>query len=168
VRAVVVGPLSSAGLKAVLPATDVRIDFNLASGEQGSGFTPFLEPGPSIYAQQPPYLNVNVREPSSAQVSSLVFRVVWGAKNSVRAPRNERFTGRTPILAPHRPRSGRPSRNSVSVSSTSVKRDSGASSLAFSLCPIFSITAGSAARPVGLIKSILLYVPQISGVQEFV
>jgi hypothetical protein len=65
VRAVVLGPLSTAGLSAVLPAVDVRIDFNLASGVQGSGFTPFLEPGVSAYAEQPPYLNVNVREPSN-------------------------------------------------------------------------------------------------------
>lgn len=64
VRAVVLGPLSPAGLSAVLPATDVRIDFNLASGEQGSGFASFLEPGVSAYAQKPPYLSVNVREPS--------------------------------------------------------------------------------------------------------
>jgi hypothetical protein len=64
VRAVVLGPLSPAGPAAVLPAADVRIDFNLASGEQGSGFTSFLGPGVSAYAERPPYLSVNVREQS--------------------------------------------------------------------------------------------------------
>jgi hypothetical protein len=64
VRAVVVGPLSPAGLAAVLPAADVRIEFNLASGGQGSAFTRFLEPNVSIFAQKPPYLSVDVKRPS--------------------------------------------------------------------------------------------------------
>jgi hypothetical protein len=63
-RAVVLGPLSPAGLSAVLPATDVQIQFNLASGKQGSSDIPILQPGSDRWAQQPPYLSVVIEHPS--------------------------------------------------------------------------------------------------------
>ncbi len=63
-RAVVVGALSPVGLAGVLPATDVRIQFNLASGNQGSASIPTLEPNGSSLAREPPYLNVVIGEPS--------------------------------------------------------------------------------------------------------
>jgi hypothetical protein len=63
-RAVVVGPLSPAGLAGVLPATDVLIQFNLASGKQGSASTPILQPNASFWAREPPYLNVVIGQPS--------------------------------------------------------------------------------------------------------
>jgi hypothetical protein len=63
-RAVVVGPLSQAGLAGVLPAANVRIDVNLSSGKQDSGYTPTLEPNPSSWAQEPPYLSVEIGRPS--------------------------------------------------------------------------------------------------------
>lgn len=61
-RAVVVG--TPAGLAGVLPATDVLIQFNLASGKQGSASTPILRPTRSHWARDPPYLNVVIGEPS--------------------------------------------------------------------------------------------------------
>jgi hypothetical protein len=64
-RAVVAGPLSPAGLAGVLPARDVKIQFNLASGGQGSASTPTLEPNQSSRAQEPPYLNVVIEQPSN-------------------------------------------------------------------------------------------------------
>jgi len=63
VRAVVVGPLSPGGLVGVAPATDVRLEFNLASGGHGSTTLAVLEPGGDIYAMQPPYLSVVVGDP---------------------------------------------------------------------------------------------------------
>jgi hypothetical protein len=63
-RAVVVGPLSPVGLAGVLPAANVGIEFNLASGEQGSGSIAMLEPNGSRWAREPPYLNVVIAEPS--------------------------------------------------------------------------------------------------------
>jgi hypothetical protein len=63
-RAVVLGPLSPAGLAGVMPAVDVRIQFNLASGHHGSASTPILEPSGSSWAQEPPYLSVVVGHPS--------------------------------------------------------------------------------------------------------
>ena len=63
-RAVVVGPLSPAGLAGVMPASDVVLEFNLASGRHGSNSIPVLEPNSSRWAREPPYLNVVVGEPS--------------------------------------------------------------------------------------------------------
>jgi hypothetical protein len=63
-RAVVVGPLSPAGLAGVFPAADVEIKFNLATGEHGSGSIAILEPNASRWAREPPYLNVVIGEPS--------------------------------------------------------------------------------------------------------
>jgi hypothetical protein len=48
VRAVVVGALSPGGLRAVAPATDVRLEYNLASGGHGSATLAVLEPGSDI------------------------------------------------------------------------------------------------------------------------
>jgi hypothetical protein len=45
VRAVGIGPLSPGGLKGIPPATDVRLEFNLASGGHGSASEAALEPG---------------------------------------------------------------------------------------------------------------------------
>jgi hypothetical protein len=63
-RAVVVGPLSPAGLAGVFPAADVTLHVNLASGRQESAFIPILEPNGSRWAQEPPYLNVVLGGPS--------------------------------------------------------------------------------------------------------
>jgi hypothetical protein len=63
VRAVVVGPLSPGGLAGVAPATDVRLEFNLASGGHGSATIAMLEPGSDIYGTQPPYLSLVVGHP---------------------------------------------------------------------------------------------------------
>jgi len=60
VRAVVVGPLSPGGLTAVAPATDVRLEFSLASGAHDSTTLAVLEPGGGIYAMEPPYISVVV------------------------------------------------------------------------------------------------------------
>jgi hypothetical protein len=60
VRAVVIAPLSPGGLAGVAPATDVRLEFNLASGGHGSASIAVLEPSGSIYGQQPPYLGLVV------------------------------------------------------------------------------------------------------------
>jgi hypothetical protein len=68
-RAVVLGPLSPMGLAGV-PASDVLIQFNLASGRHGSSeSTPILEPNLSRSAflgsaREPPYLNVVIGQPS--------------------------------------------------------------------------------------------------------
>src|SRR5436190_21552204 len=45
VRAVVVGPLSPGGLAGVAPATDVRLEFNLASGGHGAATLAAPRPG---------------------------------------------------------------------------------------------------------------------------
>ena len=63
-RAVVVGPLSPVGLAGVSPAADVRLEFNLASGGHGEDSITILEPNGSLWAQEPPYLNVVVQQPS--------------------------------------------------------------------------------------------------------
>jgi hypothetical protein len=65
VRAVVVGPLSAGGLAGVAPATDVRLEFNLASGGHGSASIAVLEPGGSIWAPEPPYLGLVVGHPGA-------------------------------------------------------------------------------------------------------
>jgi hypothetical protein len=51
-------------LAGVLPAADVRIEFNLASGNQDSASVSILEPNGSRWAREPPYLNVVIRQPS--------------------------------------------------------------------------------------------------------
>jgi hypothetical protein len=63
-RAVVVGPLAPAGVAAILLATDVEIEFNLSSGKQGAGSIAILEPNGSMWAREPPYLNVVIGQPS--------------------------------------------------------------------------------------------------------
>jgi hypothetical protein len=57
-RAVVTGPLSPLGTAKLLPATDLHIEFSSATGKHGSASMATLEPNPSIWAQEPPYLNV--------------------------------------------------------------------------------------------------------------
>jgi hypothetical protein len=63
-RAVVRGPLSPTGLRGVLPAADVELQFNLASGADGSSNIPILEASADRFAREPPYLNVVIAEPS--------------------------------------------------------------------------------------------------------
>ena len=54
-RAAVVGPLSPAGLAGVLPATDVLLQINLASGKQNSASIPTLDPNGSRWAMRDPH-----------------------------------------------------------------------------------------------------------------
>ena len=62
-RAVVLGPLSPMGLTGVMPAADVRIEVNLASGKPGSSESiPLLEPNPESWAREPPYLSAVIGE----------------------------------------------------------------------------------------------------------
>lgn len=42
----------------------MRVDFNLSSGKQGSGSIAILEANGSIWAREPPYLNVVIAQPS--------------------------------------------------------------------------------------------------------
>lgn len=63
VRAVVVAPLSPGRLAGMAPATDVRLEFMLASGRHGSTTLAVLEPGSDIYGTNPPYINVVVGRP---------------------------------------------------------------------------------------------------------
>lgn len=65
VRAVVVAPLSPGGLAAVAPATDVRLEFSLASGGHGSASLAVLEPRGSDWAVDEPYLALVIREPDA-------------------------------------------------------------------------------------------------------
>jgi hypothetical protein len=64
-RAVVLGPLSPMGLAGVLPAADVRLEFNSTGGRQDSAFISHLEPNPGgSWARVPPYLNVVIGKAS--------------------------------------------------------------------------------------------------------
>jgi hypothetical protein len=62
-RAVVIAPLSPAGLAGVAPATDVHLEFSLASGGHGSSTLAVLEPGSGTWAREPPYIAVVVGHP---------------------------------------------------------------------------------------------------------
>jgi hypothetical protein len=64
VRAIVVAPLSPAGVVEGFPATEVLLEFNLASGGHGSETIAVLEPGGSAWPQgEPPYIHVVVGKP---------------------------------------------------------------------------------------------------------
>lgn len=63
-RAIVTGPLSPLGTARMLPATDLHIEFNSSSGKHGFASMATLEPNPSIWAREPPYLNVVIGRPS--------------------------------------------------------------------------------------------------------
>jgi hypothetical protein len=62
-RAMVVAPLSSAGVAGVAPATDVQVEFTLASGGHGSSTHAVLEPAGSIRSMDQPYAAVVVGHP---------------------------------------------------------------------------------------------------------
>jgi hypothetical protein len=49
-RAVVVGPLMQGGVSGALPATDLRLEFNAASGRNGSEFRSIMQPNEELTA----------------------------------------------------------------------------------------------------------------------
>jgi hypothetical protein len=63
-RAVVIAPLSPGGLVGAVPATDVRLEFNLASGGHGSTTLAVLGPGGGTWARELPYIGVVVGHPT--------------------------------------------------------------------------------------------------------
>jgi hypothetical protein len=63
-RVTVVGPLSPAGLVGVFPAADVRVEFTLASGKEGSNSIAVLEPTAGRLAPGERYLQVVIAEPT--------------------------------------------------------------------------------------------------------